>query len=121
MGRKKLFAFFCTLVYMVVFAHSVIPHDHHHHCIGEQAEEAEHHASEHPHHGSCEMLDLFLVKDALTHDEIVFCLGEILPSEPLSLKVQDSEIPAESIEAEEALSYNAPPLIHSGLRAPPVA
>lgn len=121
MRKKKIFALFCTLVYMIVFAHSVIPHDHHHHCLGEQSEEAEHHATEHPHHGSCEMLDFFVVVDALSNDELVFCLGEILPSEPLELQIEDSSIPAECTHAQEALIYHTPPIACRALRAPPVA
>ena len=121
MRKKKIYALLCTLAYLIVFAHSVVPHDHHIHCIGEGAEAEAHHHHGLPHHGSCELLDFFTVSDALSDDEIAVCLGEILPSEPLELEIPSAPTPFFHHRVEAECLNDAPPLPCWGLRAPPVA
>ncbi len=51
--RKTLSAAFCTLAFLIVFAHSVVPHEHH---CNEQVEEHIHHFQH------CEELGTFIIK-----------------------------------------------------------
>lgn len=115
-GRHILAAIACILAYTLVFAHSVIPHDHHTHCGNDPVEAAD--QGNHSHYGSCEELGTFLPED----DECVeVCVSsDVLPSFSVMPAVAEAtldtpaEMPREDLPLPPSVPYRA-------LRAPPAS
>lgn len=123
--RLSISYLLCILAYLVVLVHSAVPHDHHGHCHGQEPAEEQHQAH-HPHHGSCENLDIFsggnhLVSassDAQPHPGD-FQVCELI-SQPMTA---EPDAPSQLLRfcTDDDPPKDSPNLSGNSLRAPPAA
>lgn len=127
MKRKKLISLICFVLYLVVFAHAALPHDHLKHdafgpmcceLLSHDAHDEEHHHL--PQHGAEQMSDIYVLQASADSAPVAFLqLVAILEDAPA---LEASHAPFISLH----FSGAPPPLIEahsapSGLRAPPAA
>jgi len=115
MSFKKFIAtLMCVLAFTLVFAHSVVPHEHH--CL-------EQHESHIHHFGNCEQLNTYILSDAAFNDVApeFFSLCYFTCSEAPTGLLPKAEIPMREFLCSEYFfsdkRVSLPPL--SGRRAPP--
>lgn len=105
----------CVLAYILVFAHSAVPHDHHPGCGADPAETAD--RGGHSHYGSCAELGTFLLGDDEFSFDGALCAATVPPFFAMPrLSVSFTDAPA----AESDEDIHLPPARPArALRAPP--
>ncbi len=122
--RLSISYLLCILAYLVVLVHSAVPHDHHGHCH-EQESPTEQHQAHHPHHGSCENLDVFSGGSHLVSDSE----GQPHPGDFQVCEIIAQPVAPQPCAPSQLLRFctdddppkDSPKLSDNSLRAPPAA